>query len=520
MKLVTTEQMRELDRLTIEKTGTSGKVLMDRAGRGVADVVLSMTRMPGGSGLTVLMFAGRGNNGGDVFAAARHLAADGATVRVWLAGTENDVRGDAFWHLSKMKEADVGVTEVLTKDDWEALSFEQEGDVLVDGILGTGVRGPARGPAVGAIQTLNNLADGRHVVAIDIPSGLNADTGEPMGDTVRADITVTIGLPKQGLAAAAARDYVGSLEVVDIGIPAEFVYDTPASLQLITADDLKPCFKRRGAASHKGTFGHALIVGGSRAFSGAAVMATRAAVRAGSGLVTAAVPRSIFGVVAASVPEAMIHATDETGTGGISAASLEEWWPAHGPFNAVLVGPGMTADDDTRAIVEKILSESGGPLVLDADALNVLAGNTSAIQSSERAIVITPHPGEMARLLGCGIDEVQQDRLSTAQRAVEETGTTVVLKGAGTIVAAPGENLWVNSTGNPGMATGGMGDVLAGILVSLLAQGITPFDAARAAVYLHGHAGDSVAWRTSQAGLTAGDVIDELPYTFRSVAPR
>lgn len=520
MKTVSAQQMRNLDRMTIEKAGVPGTTLMDRAGRGVADVVLSVSRMSSGGAPNTFLFAGRGNNGGDVFAAARHLKQDGANVRVWMAGTESDIRGDAFWHLSKMKEAGIELHEVPTKDDWEALAFEQDGEVLVDGILGTGVRGPARGPAAGAIQTINNLADGRLVVAIDIPSGLNADTGEAMGDTVRADVTVTMGLPKTGLASAAAMDFVGSLDVVDIGIPPDYISETPSDLELITHGDLRPLFQRRGAHSHKGTFGHLLVVAGSASFSGAASMAARAALRSGAGLVTAAVPKSIFPVVAVAAPEAMVHALPETPGGSMSATALEEWGHPLDGFTAILAGPGMTASDSTLACVEALLAGTGAPLILDADALNVLPGRGEQLREHGTRLVLTPHPGEMARLLQCSTAEVQDDRLAAARKCAELTGATVVLKGAGSIVTAPGMTPWVNVTGNPGMGTGGMGDVLAGALGGLLAQGQAPFDAARAAVYVHGHAGDSAAWRTSQTGLIAGDVIEELPYAFRAITPR
>ncbi|MDA1087875.1 MAG: NAD(P)H-hydrate dehydratase [Verrucomicrobia bacterium] len=520
MKTVSAAQMRELDRMTIEMAGVPGTTLMDRAGRGVADIVLSVTRMSGGGAPNTYLFAGRGNNGGDVFAAARHLKEEGAAVRVWMAGAESDVRGDAFWHLSKMKEAGIELNAVPTKDDWESLDFDQDGEVLVDGILGIGTRGPARGPAVGAIQMINNLSDGRLVVAIDIPSGLDADTGEAIGDTVRADVTVTMGLPKKGLATAAAMDFVGSLEVVDIGIPAEYVAETPSDLELITHGDLRPLFQRRGAHSHKGTFGHLLIVAGSASLSGAAAMAARAAARAGAGLVTLAVPESIFSVVAPAVPEAMVHGLAETADGRLAADALDGWGHALDGFTAVLAGPGMTASDSTFASVELLLERTSVPMVLDADALNVLPGRAEMLRAHGERLILTPHPGEMARLLECDTDEIQGDRMASALRAAEVTGATVVLKGAGSIVVAPGRTPWVNVTGNPGMATGGMGDVLAGVLGGLLAQGQKPFDAARAAVYVHGHAGDSAAWRTSQTGLIASDVIEELAYAFRAVTPR
>jgi NAD(P)H-hydrate epimerase len=341
-----------------------------------------------------------------------------------------------------------------------------------------------------------------------------------MGDTVRADVTVTMGLPKQGLASAAAMDFVGSLDVVDIGIPPDYVSETPSGLELITHGDLRALFQRRGAHSHKGTFGHLLIVAGSASFSGAAAMASRAAVRAGAGLVTVAVPESIFPVVAPAVPEAMVHALTETDEGSLAAGALSEWGHPLDGFSAVLAGPGMTASDSTLACVEELLAGTSGPIVLDADALNVLPGRADTLRLHGARLVLTPHPGEMARLLECSTSEVQDDRLAAAQRAAEATGATIVLKGAGSIVADPNHTPWVNVTGNPGMATGGMGDVLAGVLGGLLAQGQTPFDAARAAVYVHGHAGDSAAWRTSQIGLIASDVIDELPYAFRAITHR
>lgn len=520
MKIVTDERMRELDRRTIEEAGVPGNELMDRAGRGIADVVMSLTRTSGGSEAAVCLMAGRGNNGGDVFAAARHLHAEGVRAKVWLAGSEKDIRGDAFWHLAKMKEAQIPFTEVPTKDDWEALQFDREGDIIVDGILGTGVRGPARGPAAGAIQAINALSSDRLVVSVDVPSGLHAGTGAAMGDTVRADVTVTMGLPKTGLAAPEALDYVGSIEVIDIGIPEEYVRETPADMELITAGDLRPLFGRRSGGAHKGTFGHALIIGGSSAYSGAIIMAARAAIRSGAGLVSVVVPRSLFPVIAGHVPEVMVHGVAETGAGSLAFSFLDTWSARLPEFDAVLVGPGMTTHAESQAIVRRCLHECQGPLLLDADALNVMQRDIARLHAARGRVLITPHPGEMGRLMNRQVKEVQAARLSAALEAARLSGAVVALKGAGTLVCAENAIPWINLSGNPGMATAGMGDVLAGIMVGLLAQGLATFDAARAAVYLHGHAGDNIAWRTSQNGLIASDVIDEIPYAFRELTMR
>ncbi|MFH0954470.1 MAG: NAD(P)H-hydrate epimerase [Verrucomicrobiota bacterium] len=310
MKLVSAAQMRELDRRTIEELGTPADDLMDWAGQGVADVVRRMTEVAGFFSPHIHLFAGRGNNGGDAFAAARHLKDMGFSVEVWLAGAANEVQGDALKHLSRMKTAGIELRELPTKEDWEdARASRESADILVDGILGTGSAGPARGPAVGAIQYINALSQDALVVAIDIPSGLDADTGAAEGDVVRADVTATMGLPKLGLVEPAALDYVGCIEVIDIGIPDDFVAQVPAASdrELIYLPDLKPLFKRRPRASHKGNYGHVLLIGGARGYAGAIALAARAAMRSGAGLVTALVPSSVAGIVAGASLETMVH---------------------------------------------------------------------------------------------------------------------------------------------------------------------------------------------------------------------
>jgi len=522
MKVVTTEQMRELDRRTIADFGVPGETLMERAGSGIADVVHDIARTSGFDGTPVRMFAGRGNNGGDVFCAARLLSDMEYGVDVWLAGERGKITGEALRHLELMRLAGIDVHEATTPDDWDdmmTMSICGEG-VIVDGVLGTGIRGPARGTAAGAIQYINVLSETGPVVSVDIPSGLDSDTGEASGDAVRADITVTIGMPKQGLVMPAALEFVGNLDVVDIGIPFELTDAIPSDLDLITADDLSEVLPRRRRTSHKGSYGHLLIVSGAAGYVGAVILAARAAVRSGAGLVSVLAPECIAASVASAVPEAMVHSGGQTDAGSLPADALTTWARKIEDFDSLVAGPGMTTHHATRDLVCSILQHWQGPLVLDADALNVIGTDLNEVKKGKADVIVTPHPGEMGRMLGISAADIQKTRFKVAEEAVKRLGCVVVLKGAGTLVAEEGSPLSVNMTGNPGLARGGMGDVLAGLLGGLLAQGMTNHDAARMAVYLQGRAADRVAWATSQAGMSASDVVECLPVAYSELTPR
>jgi len=347
MKTVSTEQMRELDRITIEEHGTPGAVLMERAGYGVARRVhdLAGLRMPGAR--FVRCVAGRGNNGGDAFVAARHLADWGRDVEVWLAAAREDVRGDAKTMLERLDEVAVPVHEMPDAAAWAGTldALPPRETVFVDGLLGTGTRGIPREPAASAIGCLNAWAEaGAAVVSIDVPSGLDTDTGEAPGAAVRADLTVTMAFPKAGLLQGAALSCVGAVEVVDIGIPAEISAGVRSDWDLVCAEDVRSLFSRRRRAAHKGDFGHVLIVGGAAGFAGAAAMAARAAVRAGAGLVSAIVPDAVSNTVAGLVPEAMVHAGRSTEGGALAAAGLDELPVRLDSMDALLIGPGMTTD--------------------------------------------------------------------------------------------------------------------------------------------------------------------------------
>ncbi len=520
MKVVTTEEMRRLDARTINEYDTPCEVLMGRAGLGVAGIVADLCDVSGWSDASICLVAGRGNNGGDAFAAACFLDEDGFDVEVWVAGSANEIKDDSLKHMSRMQSAGIPLREFPTKEDWDAaLAMVPPAEIIVDGVLGTGIQGPARGPAAGAIRYINTMAEHVLVVAIDIPSGLDSDTGKTDGDAVMADVTITMGLPKKGLIEPLAADYVGTLEVVDIGIPEELYSDIVCDVELIGPSDLRGLFRRRRRRSHKGDYGHVLIIGGAAGFSGAVTMAAMAALRSGAGLVSAIVPRGIVPTVSSVFPEIMVHAAEETEQGSLSFASASALLDGH-EFDALLVGPGMSQHPDSGAVVRHVLDRVKKPVVLDADALNVISGDAAALKHAACPLVITPHPGEMSRLLGMTKDELQSDRQAAARHAVEKTGAVTVLKGCGTLVLGNDGDLYVNMTGNPGMATAGCGDVLAGMVAGFIAQAFEPVDAARAAVYMHGRSGDNVAWRGSQAGLTAADLLDEIPFMIRELSVR
>jgi NAD(P)H-hydrate epimerase len=521
MKSVSAAEMRELDRRTIEEFGISGEILMQRAGLGVAEAAMHFAAASKQEPL-VQIFAGKGNNGGDAFVAAYCISRMGCEVEVLFAGDSAAVSGDALTHLNRMREEGIELRELATADEWnELLAMPQlAGTVLIDGLLGTGITGSARGPVASAIDVINRFSRHAPVVAIDIPSGMNADTGIAEGSCVIADLTVTMAMPKRGLLEPCALDYVGRLEVIDIGIPEELSAEIDSPVELITESDIEKLFARRRGTTHKGSYGHALIIGGSPGYAGAVAMAAMAALRSGTGLVSMLVPETVAATVAGLVPEAMVHAGKTNPAGSLAHDAIDGWGHDIRLFSSILIGPGMTKHSDGEALVRQVAALRDTTVVMDADALNILSDIPGILTGSHENIILTPHPGEMARLLKSDSASVQNDRFTAAIKAVEKFGTTIVLKGAGSIVAQNDKPLHINMTGNPGMATGGMGDVLAGLMTGLAAQGLSPFDAARAAVYVHGRAGDSAVLEGSQHSLISTDIIKELPTVLRTLVGR
>lgn len=511
MKFVSAAGMREGEGRAILRHPSLDRALMERAGKGLAFAIRTLAHHLDSPDPAVRLLAGPGNNGGDAFAAALFLGDMGLEPEVWLACPAEKLKGSARHFFDRMVGAGISCRELASEADWDALEAEAAPPpILVDGLLGTGANGPPAGTIRRAIGYLRARSDASLIVSADIPSGMNADTGEASGAVVAADHTVAMGFPKAGMAAPAALETLGSLECAEIGLPAEFaeaIPDARPDLQWISEADVRRILPRRRRDSHKGTHGRALLMGGDAPYPGAIVLAAQGAIRSGAGLVRVATSAPAASAAVVRVPEAIV------------GADLSADFPLEG-MDSILAGPGLGRGPEARRLVARLLRETPGPLVLDADAIAVLAGKPEAVRSCAQPVVLTPHPGELALLLGREAADVQADRLAAAREAADRTGAVVVLKGAGTVVAKTGQPAWLNLNGNPGMACGGSGDVLAGLLAGLLAQKIPPFEAACAAVWLHGAAGDVAALRHTQAAMKAGDIAQALPDAFRQIRPR
>jgi len=510
--VVTAAQMRELDRLTIEEIGVAGVVLMEVAGRGAADVVEGFA--PGLVGWRVAILCGAGNNGGDGYVVARHLLMRGAEVRVFMVAARERIRGDGLVNLEAAEKVGVDF-EWLDSNLPEDLTGRLAGyDCVVDALLGTGLSSEVRGRYREVIEAIN--AARTLTVAVDVPSGLSSDTGHPLGVAVEADATVTFGCPKIGVVTHPGVEYTGDVHIVDIGIPPALEARLDVRCHLLEERDVVGLVPSRRLGGHKGTYGHLLVVAGSPGKTGAAVLCARGAARSGAGLVTVAAPADAMPSVAARSIETM---TEEY---ALDSADLD---PQEATARlvaltrgkeAIVVGPGIPTGRAMVEVLREVLPDATVPVVLDADGLNVVALKPDLLGQVSAPLVLTPHPGEMARLLGVTTSEVQADRLAVAREAAARFGAVVALKGARTVVAAPDGEAVINPTGNPGMGSGGTGDVLAGLIGGLLAQGVAPFDAARLAVYLHGLAGDRAAEDLGHHAMVAGDVLDRLPAVLRA----
>lgn len=510
MKLVTTAQMREMDRATIEDYGLPGIVLMENAGRAVAEAAARLLPKSGGR---VLVLAGKGNNGGDGFVAARHLAGQGLEVAVMLFCATADLQGDAATNCQYALR--IGLTVVEEPDDETLTGALELADVVIDALLGTGVRGEVTGRLREVIELLDEC--GAPVVAVDLPSGLDADTGAVLGAAVQADATVTFGFAKQGLVQYPGKAYCGELQVVDIGLPPALGEQPAINTYLTEASDCELFLPDRRPDAHKGDAGRVLVIAGSPGFTGAAVLAGNGAARAGAGLVTVGVPQLLQPVVAAKLTEAMTLGLPATPVGTLGPDALPVIRDWAGRVDAVALGPGLSQQPGVAELVVAVVEQLPVPLVVDADGLNALGGRTAVLRDRAVETVVTPHPGELSRLLGISIGQIQADRLVAARSAAIELDCVVVLKGAATVVADPSGEAWINPTGNPGMASGGMGDVLTGIIAGLVAGDCGGLQAAVAGVYLHGLAADLAAADLGRRGILASDLLERLPRAYACV---
>jgi NAD(P)H-hydrate epimerase len=514
--VLTAEEMRRADARTIETIGLPGAVLMENAGAAVASLIAA--RFAGARRVVVL--CGRGNNGGDGFVVTRRL---GVRAEAVLLGRRGDVQGDAALHLGVLERSGGRWLEVADEGAWGIFAARlEDADLIVDAVLGTGLRAAPSGLPALAIGAINGRLDaGVPVVAVDLPSGLPSDGGGSEWPSARATVTVTFAAPKRGHVLPPACDSVGELVVADIGIPAAVLAASEPSLFLLEDRDAAGAFPPRRRGSHKGDFGHVLIVAGSIGKTGAAILAAGGALRSGAGLVTVATPSPCLPLVAAARAELMTEPLPATVDGGLAESGLERLLALAGERDAVVVGPGLGQQPETVALLRAFVRACPVPTVIDADGLNALVagdGGRIALDAWQREAptVLTPHPGEMARLVGRSTREVQAERPQAALALARRTGAIVVLKGERTLVAEPGGRAAVTATGNPGMATGGSGDVLAGVVGALLArQGALL--SATAAVVVHGRAGDRVARERGEEGMTAGDIVEALPAAIESV---
>jgi hydroxyethylthiazole kinase-like uncharacterized protein yjeF len=558
MRILTAEAMRALDRMAIEELGLPGMVLMENAALGVVDAI--GRRYPDAESAAI--FCGPGNNGGDGLAVARQLAARGYAVEIFLATGGRPPAGDAATQLAICRRLGLTLHELGDGGGSEAggdggagreaggdagagrevggdggagreaggdgggeprqaalepwLAAARQHDLVIDALFGTGLARPLHGFFASLVEGLNELPQPR--VAVDIASGLSGSSGEANGPHVRAQLTVTFAALKVAHVFPPAADAAGELMVADLGFPQRLVDEAPGDLHLLAGEELAGLLPPRARDSHKGDFGHLLIVAGSVGKAGAAILASRAAVRAGAGLVTAAVPEPIVPIVHLGSVESMCVPLPAGAGGALTAAAAAAALAAAAGKSALAVGPGLGQQEETAAAIRRLAAAVRLPLLLDADGLNAFAGRAEELAARPAPTVLTPHPGELGRLLGISTAAVQADRQAAVRRAAAMTGAIVVLKGSLTLIAAPGGGLHVNPTGNPGMASGGTGDVLTGILGGLLAQRLEPLDAVRLAVYLHGLAGDLALARLGAPSLAADDLVAALPSAFAALA--
>lgn len=500
--------MQEMDRLAIESHGIPGLELMESAGKGAARVLLAQFADCLKAGVGII--CGKGNNGGDGFVIARYLADQHVRVTVYLLAKTSAIKGDAAANLKRLAPLKIPVIEIPDEGVFsQNISGMVQHGLLVDAILGTGLSADVKGFYKTVIDTINQSPT--PVFAVDIPSGLNSDTGQPCGTCIRAQTTATFALPKIGHFIYPGAEYTGRLEIIDIGIPDAAVQTVRPKQHLLTAEWIRRRLQPRSADTHKGRTGHLLVVAGSVGKTGAAALTAASAMRAGAGLVTLSIAESLHPLAETLVLEVMTAPLTETRYGVLGDTAGDDIKKLVAGKACLAIGPGIGQAEETRSLIQKIIPQIEIPMVIDADGLNNLTGQTQLLQHLKAPAVLTPHPGEMARLINATPAEVQQNRLKCARDFATNFNVHVVLKGAATVIAHPDGKAYINPTGNSGMASGGMGDVLTGVLAGFITQGSTPEAAAHAAAYLHGAAADTLAKTIGPFGYLAGEVMNAIP---------
>lgn len=507
-------QMKKIDEYTINEIGIPGSVLMENAALAVVNEIVKDFASIKGKDICVV--AGRGNNGGDAFAIARHLFNKGAVVTNILLAEKGAVLGDACVNLEILDKMKVNTIEVKDISNLKELkAILEKAEVIVDGIFGTGLRRDIDGLDKELVNLINSMK--KPVIAIDIPSGVNGETGEIAGVCIKAYKTVTFAFPKVGHFIHPGCDYTGELVIADISIPQNTLNNIEIDHFAIDEEYVAKLIPKRRPDSNKGSFGKILVVTGSVGMTGAGCLAGGAALRTGAGLVYLAVPASLISIYETNLLEAVKIPLDDIG-GIISGNSEAELKKQFENMDVIAVGPGLSTGGGVGQVVAGIVKGSTKPLVIDADAINALVKDVSVLKRKSVPLVITPHPGEMARLMGTSVEEIQKNRIKTARDFSKNFEVITVLKGSRTIVASPDGRVYINTTGNSGMATGGTGDVLTGVIASFIGQGLEPLEAAVAGVYIHGLSGDIATASTGEHGLTAGDLVEKLPLAIKKLA--
>ncbi|ROR03062.1 NAD(P)H-hydrate dehydratase [Desulfosoma caldarium] len=508
MILVTAQEMAELDRRTIEEIGLPGAVLMENAARGA--LAFFERVMPDLARRRVVVLAGSGNNAGDGFVIARLLHGKGVWVRVVCLRPAERLRGDALLNYRILEKIGVQPFHWNENEDFSSqFSMVRDADVIIDALLGTGLSSPVQGLYRDIIEAVNALQ--KPVLAVDLPSGLDASTGKVLGAAIRATATATFGLPKVGQRIGEGDALVGALHVVDIGIPPCVVASAGVTRWWLDEELCRRWLSPRPAETHKGRAGHVCLLAGSPGKTGAATLASLGAARVGAGLVTLFVPRSLNPILEVKLTEAMTLPIPETSEHSASIAAETEILDFLHGKQALAVGPGISLHPETQSLLLRLISRVPCPLVLDADALTILAGALDTLGEAPVPVIVTPHPGEMARLMSCRVADVQADRLQVAQEFSRQHGVIVLLKGHRTVIASPEGRVAINGSGTPAMASGGMGDVLTGMIAGFLAQGVEPFQAACLAAYIHGKAAENVCQGKTTRGLLASDLLEHIP---------
>jgi NAD(P)H-hydrate epimerase len=506
-----------MDHLTIQEIGIPGIVLMENAARGATRIFLDHFHPP--ENAHVVLLCGRGNNGGDGYVMARYLHQAGLKITVIVLSEIEKISGDALLNLDIIRRINLEIQAITNETAWDKCrQMIGTCDFIVDGILGTGLNTPVKGFYGQIIEEVNT--SNKPVMAIDIPSGINADTGQVMGKAIKADLTVTFGFPKLGQLIFPGANFVGRLARIHIGIPDAVANRVPASYQLIEPHDFIDLLNTGKRDIHKGNRGHLLILSGSTGKTGAATLTALGALRAGAGLVTLGIPESLNPILEDKLTEAMTFPLPETAAGSLSLEAENEIKQLMEGKTALALGPGLSTNDETAALVRRIVGRSPLPMVIDADGLNALSRDPKVLTHCKERTILTPHPGEMGRLAGLNSPDIQSDRVGTALKYVEEHGCFLVLKGARTLVAEPDGNLYINPTGNPALSSGGSGDVLTGLIGGFLARGWPMIKAAIGGVYMHGLAADLLAEDMGQTGILAGELLDALPELMAALSRR